>query len=190
MRINVIGTSGTGKTTFGKKLAKTLDLPFIELDALFWGPNWTMPDDEHLFNKLTNRLAGDSWVLDGNYTRTLHIKWERVQSVVWLNYSFTRTVFQAVKRAFSRLISQEELWPGTGNRENFRMLISKDSIILWTLKSYFRHKKRNLGYIYDQKYQDIKFHRIRSPQEGYQFLETIKQDPEYIIKNEFGVSRK
>jgi shikimate kinase len=35
VRINVIGTSGSGKTTFGKKLAKTLSIPFLEMDAIF-----------------------------------------------------------------------------------------------------------------------------------------------------------
>ena len=189
MRINVIGTSGSGKTTFGRKLAEALDHPFIEMDALFWGPNWTFPEDEQLFQKLEEKLAAESWVLDGNYTRTLDRKWERVQSVVWINYNFPRTIYQAVTRAISRLFNQEELWPGTGNRENLKMLFSKDSIVLWTLKSYYRHKKRNTAYIYDQNYSHIKFHRIRSPKEGKEFLVTVKDDPGFILESEFGITR-
>jgi adenylate kinase family enzyme len=190
VRINVIGTSGSGKTTFGRQLAKVLKIPFIEMDALFWGPNWSFPEDEQLFQTLENELASESWVLDGNYTRTLDIKWVRVQAVVWLNYKLPRTVYQAVTRAVSRLFSKEELWPGTGNRENLKMLFSKDSIVLWTLKSYHRHKRRNIGYINDQKFAHIKFHRIRSPKAGKEFLEILKNDPKYILENEFGISRK
>ncbi|MEL7532145.1 MAG: adenylate kinase, partial [Bacteroidota bacterium] len=30
-KINVIGTSASGKSTFAKKLAKELDLPYVEI---------------------------------------------------------------------------------------------------------------------------------------------------------------
>lgn len=189
MRINVIGTSGSGKTTFGRRLAEAIGIPFIEMDAVFWQADWGMPPDEEFFSKLANLLEGETWVLDGNYTRTMTFKWDRVQAVVWLNYSFPRTMTQAMRRAVSRLFSQEELWPGTGNRENLTMLFSKDSIILWTLTSYHRHVRRNSAYITAPGFSHIKFHRIRSPQESTRFLNTVKKDPGYILREEFGVTR-
>jgi len=39
-RISVIGTSGSGKTTFANKLAGILRIPHVELDALYWEANW------------------------------------------------------------------------------------------------------------------------------------------------------
>jgi len=39
----------------------------------------------------------------GNYTRTIPIKWERVELVVWLDYSFPKTL--AFTRAIKRSIS-------------------------------------------------------------------------------------
>ena len=133
-RINVIGTSGSGKSTFARKLSEGLGYPYIEMDQVFWGPNWHWPPDEVFFENLRQALGGNQWVLDGNYTRTIPIKWERVEMVVWLDYSFPLTLFQAVKRALKRSITQEELWEGTGNRESFRKsFFSKDSIILWTI---------------------------------------------------------
>ncbi len=181
MRINIIGTSGSGKTTFGRELAETLEIPFLEMDAIFWGPNWESPPDEVYFPKLKALLEGDNWVLDGNYTRTMDFKWDRVQAVIWLNFSFPRTIYQAVQRALSRLISQEELWPGTGNRENLKMLFSKDSIIWWTVSSYKRHVKRNSAYMTADKYSRIKFHRLRSPREASGFLEQVRLDPGFLI---------
>ena len=38
-RIAVIGTSCSGKTHFSKRLAACLDIPHVELDALYWGPD-------------------------------------------------------------------------------------------------------------------------------------------------------
>jgi len=189
VRINIIGTSGSGKTTFGKALAEIIEHPFIEMDSIFWGPDWYHPKDEEFFPRLKKILEGENWVLDGNYTRTKALKWERTQAVIWLNFSFPRTVYQAIDRAVSRLFSQEELWPGTGNRENLKMLLSRDSIVWWTISSYHRHHKRNTGYMEDGKFPHIKFHCIRSPRQARKFLETVQRNPGFIIEKSSGTNR-
>jgi len=119
-KINVVGTSGCGKTTFGKNLANVLSVEYIEMDALYWGKDWSWVDDEDFFSKITIALEKDAWVLDGNYNRTIPIKWENVNTVIWLDFSFCRTMFQAIKRAISRSITKKELWLGTGNKEGFK----------------------------------------------------------------------
>lgn len=48
-RINVVGTSGSGKSTFARKLAQTMQLPYIEMDKVFWKPNWVEPSNEEFF---------------------------------------------------------------------------------------------------------------------------------------------
>ena len=43
----VASASGNGKTTLGRELARRLDVPFVEVDALVHGPNWVeTPNDE------------------------------------------------------------------------------------------------------------------------------------------------
>ncbi len=135
-KINVIGTSGSGKSTFAKALSKKLDYPHIEMDAVFWGKDWYQPNDDEFFGNLSKALKPDQRVLDGNYTRTIPIKWQDVDTIIWIDYSFPRTLYQAVKRAITRIVKQTELWPGTGNKESLKKLFTKDSIVLWTLKTY------------------------------------------------------
>jgi adenylate kinase family enzyme len=40
-RVLVAGTSGSGKTTLATRIAGTLTVPHVEIDALFHGPAWT-----------------------------------------------------------------------------------------------------------------------------------------------------
>ncbi len=170
-RINVIGTSGSGKSTFSKQLAESLSIPYIEMDKHFWKPNWTESSDEEFFASLTPELAQPQWVLDGNYSRTQALKWKNVDTIIWLDYSFPRTFSQAMKRAIHRIVTQEEFWEGTGNTETFRQtFMSKESILLWTITSYRKVRQRYLALKQDPNYAHIKFIHLTSPQETQVFL--------------------
>ena len=169
-RINVIGTSGSGKSTFARTLANKLNYPHIEMDAIFWQKNWRQLDDKEFFQKLENTLNKEVWVLDGNYTRTLSIKWRQIDTIIWIDFSFTRTLYQAISRAISRIIDKKELWPNTSNRESLNMLFSKNSIVLWTLKTYLKNKRKNASFITDPNWSHLKFIRLTSPKHCEQFL--------------------
>lgn len=170
-KINVVGTSGSGKSTFSRKLASKLGYPHLEMDALYWRPNWGEPTDEEFFTILRKRLSAPTWVLDGNYNRTVFVKWAEVDTVVWLDFSFPRTLYQAVRRAFVRSLTRQELWPGTNNVETFRKsFMSRDSIILWTIQSFKKNRERYPQLFLDPKYQHIKFIRLTSPRMAKAFL--------------------
>lgn len=144
-RINVVGTSGSGKSTFAKSLASKLRCKYVEMDKLFWEPHWQEKEDQRFFSDLEAALHEDRWVLDGNYFRTQPIKWKRVDLVIWLDFSFLLTFTRALKRSIVRAITKVELWQGTGNKESFRKtFFHKDSILWWTITSYSRNKERYL----------------------------------------------
>lgn len=172
-RINVVGTSGSGKSTFCRKLAEKLKYPHIEMDRIFWRPNWTEPTNEEFFEDLRRALEPASWILDGNYTRSVPVKWERVELVIWLDYSFPRTLFQAVERAARRAWTKEELWPNTGNRESFRKsFFTKQSIIWWTIRQHGPTRKKYETYLTDPKFAHIKFIRLKNHREAAALLGT------------------
>lgn len=175
-RINVIGTSGSGKSTFARRLAGILDLPYVEMDRLYWGPNWSEPSDAEFLPRVETATAADRWVLDGNYSRTTPIKWRRVQLVVWLDLSFPRTVSRVIGRCLRRSWSGTELWPGTGNVETLaKSFLSRDSIILWAITSYRRNRARYGRLFTSGEYPAVHFIRLRSPQAVTEFLRTAER---------------
>jgi len=174
-RINIIGTSGVGKSTFARKLSSKLNHQYIELDSLYWKPHWRESTDQEFHQKIEVALAPQKWVLDGNYQQTEKLKWKYVQTVIWIDYSFHRVVYQATKRAFYRILTKKELWPNTNNRETFmKTFFSKDSIIFWTLTTYHKNRKRYESIMQNPAYSHIRFIRIKSPKEAKNFLENIR----------------
>ena len=173
-KINVVGTSGSGKSTFSRMLATRLGYPYLEMDAMFWRANWQESSDEAFFAKLENSLSQDRWVLDGNYNRTVDIKWADIDHVIWIDYPFSRTIYQAVKRAFIRSLTKTELWDNTGNIETFgKSFFSRDSVILWTLKTYKRNRVRYIEMFNDPKYSHIKFVRLTSPKMAKNYIDEL-----------------
>ncbi|MEM9327644.1 MAG: adenylate kinase [Bacteroidota bacterium] len=174
-RINVIGTSGSGKSTFSKELAQSLGYPYIQLDQLYWLPNWQEPDDTVFLPKIEAALRPNAWVLDGNYKRTTPIKWRNVDTVIWLDYSFSITVWRACKRAINRIVSKKELWSNTGNVETLGRLFSKESVVGWTIKTHHSNRWRYQAIMKDPKFQRITFYHLRSPEAARRFLDSVAQ---------------
>jgi len=173
-KVNVIGTTGSGKSTFSELLANKIDCPYIQMDQLFWKPDWVESTDDEFISKVKNAVSGRSWVLDGNYSRTNDIKWENVDTIIWLDYSYTRTLLQLFMRTVTRTLSKQELWPGTGNKESFgRSFMSRTSIFLWFFKSYKNNRMRYLKLMDSSGLKDVKFIRLRNPKEADQFIDRI-----------------
>ena len=143
------------------------------MDRLYWKPNCQEPNDEEFFSILEQALTGDAWVLDGNYTQTTHIKWPRANLVVWIDYSFPLTLYRVIKRSILRAWKKQELWPGTGNRESFTRLFSKDSMVLWTLSHYASNKGKFDELMATESYAHIEFVRLRSPKEAAALIQNL-----------------
>lgn len=175
--INIIGTTASGKTTFSRQLAQKLDLSHIEMDDLFWLDNWQETPDDQFFLKLQSQMnaADEGWVLDGNYSRTLPLKLAKLDTIIWLDYSFRLNFYRSIKRAISRAMSQKPLWKSSNNHETFRRsFLSKDSIILWMINHHAKNRQKYLKMMHDPQYQHLQFIRLASPKQAAEFLQKIK----------------
>ena len=173
-RFNVVGCSGSGKSSLGRRISAALDLPYIELDAIYWQPDWTEPHDDEFLPALAEALAGEAWVLDGNYHRTAPIKWQKVDVVVWLDLPYWQIFWQVLSRTLRRSITREELW--AGNRESLaKAFFSRDSILLWSLTNMKKIRDRYTEVMRDESFIGIRFVRLRSRDEVSAFVAVLSE---------------
>jgi adenylate kinase family enzyme len=170
-RVSVVGSTGSGKTTFATALAERLGVVCVEIDALYWGPDWSGATDDELAWAVSEAAAGDAWVIDGNYSRVQPLIWERADTVVFLDYSFPRAFWQLLRRTIGRAISKEPMW--SGNTETVRQMLSKDSIILWQLKTYRRTRRRYPERFADPRWEHLIVARFRKPRQAAAWLESV-----------------
>ena len=174
-RINVIGTSGSGKTTVARALAELLGASHIEIDAIHWQEDWTeMPDDQIRIH-LARATADDAWVIDGNYSNFRDLVWPRCDTVIWLDYSFARVFSQLLARTVARIVDREVLW--NGNRERWRTAVfSRDSILLWAIQTHWRRKRSTPVELARPEWAHLNVVRLRSRRETHRWLCQLKAD--------------
>jgi adenylate kinase family enzyme len=139
-RVVVIGMSGSGKSTLARELARRLDAAHIELDSLFWGPDWEPRPPADFRAAAQAAVAQERWVSDGNYSAVRSIVWPRAQVVVWLNLPFAPVFWRVLCRTLRRAFSKEPLW--SGNRESLaRAFFSRESILWWVIRNHARRRR-------------------------------------------------
>ena len=67
----MIGSPGSGKSTFSRKLRDKTGLPLYYLDMIFHKPDRTTVSRKEFNEKLAHILALEEWIIDGNYQRTI-----------------------------------------------------------------------------------------------------------------------
>ena len=169
-RINVVGNTCSGKSTLAATLAERLGVPFVELDALHWQPNWVESPPEPFRERIREATTDDAWVVAGNYSiQSTKTFWPRLDSVVWLDYPLPLILRRVVTRSYRRWRTNELLW-GT-NRERFwDHFYRRDSLILWAVTSHRRKKRRLESRMTDPQWAHISFTRLRSPRETERWL--------------------
>jgi adenylate kinase family enzyme len=164
----VTSASGCGGTTVGREIAARLDLPFHELDALFWQPNWTEPDRDEFRKRVADVVATDSWVVDGSYQSWIgQLVLGCADVVVWLDVPMGVWLPRLLRRTVSRARTREELW--AGNRESLRnAFASRDSLILFSLRHYRGRRRR-----YPERFADYDLVRLRTRDDVDRFLRSL-----------------
>ncbi|WP_036494811.1 (d)CMP kinase [Nocardia sp. BMG111209] len=174
-RISVVGTSGSGKSTLARNIADRLAIPYIELDAIHHQPGWTAMPEKEFRATVARRIAGDAWVVDGNYLGKLgDLVWARADTVVWFDLPRAVVMRRITGRTLRRALTRRELW--NGNRESLRNMVSRDpdrSVILWAWNTHSTNRDRYLTAQNAPEYRHLRFVRLRSRRDTDEFLDGL-----------------
>ena len=85
-KIAVLGCSGSGKSTFSIQLHNITKLPLYHLDNIWWRSDRTHISRDEFDRKLDDLVKRDSWILDGDYSRTYEKRIASCDTVFFLDY--------------------------------------------------------------------------------------------------------
>ena len=169
-RVVVIGTSGSGKTTFAISLARRLNVPHIELDELHWNPQWVETPTNEFLAKVDAATRTQAWVVDGNYSKARALIWPRADTLIWLDYPFPLVISRLLWRTLRGLAGKDVRC--NGNRESWRNFFSRNSIIVWAFQSHWRNQRTYSLAMTGPAYSHLQKLRFRSSQEAAAWLRT------------------
>lgn len=180
-RILIAGNSCSGKSTLGSHLSTILSVPFVELDALNWEPNWVGLNDtdpDKLMRRIQAATDGESWVVAGSYARfSQPVFWPRLETIVWLDLPLYQLVWRMLKRSWKRWRTHELLW-GTNYEKFWPQLMvwrREDSLLWWIVTQYQPKRQKMLEYHIDPQWSHIRFIRLCSSREIQAFIHSMTQ---------------
>jgi adenylate kinase family enzyme len=176
MRVAVVGTSGSGKSTFARRLAERIGAPRIELDAINWQAGWrdlNSHDVAEFRRRVALAVEPEAWVSDGNYSKVRDLILARATHLIWLDYPRPVTIQRVFWRSLKRALSKRELWPGTGNREEFRRWLDKEHPIRWAWDTYHDRRAAYAALFEAASTAHLAKHRVRQPREAEPLIERL-----------------
>lgn len=102
-RIMVIGSPGSGKSTFSIKLSRIIARPLIHLDKEYWNNGWIETPRKEWIEKQRCLISGDEWIVDGNYGGTMDIRLEKADTVICFELSRIVCLMSYFKRVITNI---------------------------------------------------------------------------------------
>ena len=97
-RVVVIGSGGSGKSTFSRELGRVTGIPVIHLDREYWRPGWEETPKDEWANRVADMLEGDRWIMDGNFGGTREMRMQAADTIIFLDLPRRVCLYRILKR--------------------------------------------------------------------------------------------
>ncbi len=167
-RILVIGTSGSGKSTFAQKLSECLRLPFFASDHFYWEPGWKTASPEKVHQQVLDVICQEAWVLDGNFDDEHEWLWQRADCIIWLDHSLMIILRRIASRNMRWVLTRQPTW--SGNQMNMQRAMSG---IRHAVKSYSEKRQNYPKWL--PELSDTILYRFQTSHEADVWLQSLNQ---------------
>ena len=173
-RILVIGRTGSGKTTLAREIAAALQVPHVELDSLYFGPDFSTVPEPVLRERVATAIQGDRWVTDGNKRAVRDLVWPRADTIIWLDYPTALTLWRLGRRATRRTASLRTQAAAEGRTKDLpKQLIAAAKGVLTALRSHTGQRREFPQLFAAPENQHLEVVRLRSPRETQRWSDRV-----------------
>jgi len=132
-RVLVAGVTGVGKSTLAQRIGELSGIPYIEIDALYHGPDWTaLPTFSTDIDAL---VATETWVTEWQYRSARDRLAAAADTLVWLDYPVRVSLTRLIRRTVVRRLGKQKLWAGNVEAPLWHFFLGRDHILAWALKT-------------------------------------------------------
>ena len=108
MKILIVGTVGTGKTTLAKKLSKQYGIEYWEIDSIVHdnnnGKKRSLEEQDEIIKEIDKNK---DWILEGVLRKNLYYLLEKAERIIYLDVSKIKRDIRIVKRFIKQNLKLE-----------------------------------------------------------------------------------
>ncbi|RWM21917.1 AAA family ATPase [Mesorhizobium sp.] len=118
-RICILGPSNSGKSTLADAIARKRNLAAIHLDQLYHLPDtdWEARTKDEFIALHDAAIAGERWVMDGNYSVGMPQRFQRATGLILLDISTRASLLRYFRRT---LLEKERRGALKGGRDSIK----------------------------------------------------------------------
>jgi adenylate kinase family enzyme len=128
-RICILGPSNSGKSTLADAIARKRGLTPIHLDQLYHQPgtDWVPRPREEFIALHDEAIAGENWVMDGNYSVCMPQRFARATGIILLEISTTLSLARYFRRT---LFQTDRIGSLDGGRDSIKWMMIRHIAIV------------------------------------------------------------
>lgn len=174
-KIAIIGSGGSGKSTFSRSLGEKLQLNVYHLDAILWKPDWTAVSREQQEAIQLQLVNNENWIIDGNYNGTLDLRLEAADCIIFMDMPRKLCIYRILKRTFLYRNKQRPDM-AAGCKERFDL-----NFLKWVW-NYPRDKRPSVLLKLQKLSPEKEIIILTSPKEAKDFIEQLKTENPVTVK--------
>jgi adenylate kinase family enzyme len=166
-KVLIIGSPGSGKSTFAIKLSEITNLPLYHLDYFRHDKNSTYKNNPVQWTRFLNKIcSNDSWIIDGNYTNSLELRIKRADTIIFFDYPKRISLHRVFKRRVNFIYKKRSDMPDLWN-EKLKLKFIK---FVWNFN---KIQRPTIYRILDQYKHDRNLLIFKRPSEAKRWLNNL-----------------